>query len=301
MSRMEAVPVRFEPNRRRKRADAAKTAVVMVAMIAAAVYFLFPLYWLFLSSTKSTADLFNTPILLLSPHPSLAANFHWLNIQQSGIYWRWFLNSIVYSGVTGVLGTLISALAGYALAKYTFRLQGAILRIVIGGLAIPSAALTIPVFLLVKHLGLINTYAGVILPMLVSPFGVYFMSVYIRDAMPSELIDSGRVDGAGDLQIFARIALAIMLPGVVTLFLITFIGTWNNFFMPLVLLSSQQLFPVTLGLDLWVATLGNQTQEIPVYPLIMVGSVISVLPMLVLFPFLRKYIISGITLGGIKS
>jgi len=278
-----------------------KTSMSMILALIVAVYFILPLYWLFISSTKSTTDLFSTSILALPQHLNIGANLHQLSTYQGGIYWRWFLNSLIYSGGTSVLGTLISAMAGYAIAKYSFRFQGPLLSIIVGGLAIPGAALTIPVFLLVKQLGLINSYAGVILPLLASPFGVYFLSVYIRGAIPNELLDSGRVDGASDFRIFWSIAIPIIQPGLITLFLLSFIGIWNNFFLPLVILSNQNLFPVTLGLDLMLSSLNDNSTGQPLYTVLIMGSALSVLPMLVLFPWLRRYITSGISVGGVKG
>lgn len=285
----------------RSTADSVKTGISTLLAGVMAVYFLLPLYWLLVSTTKNTNQLHTSNMFVPPAHWHLASNWHWLVTYQQGVFFRWFLNSIIYAGITATLSTFVCAMAGYALAKYDFRMRGSILRLVVGALAVPSATLVIPLFLIVKALGLINSYAGVILPMLVNPFGVYFLSVYIRDAMPSELIDSGRVDGASDWRIFTRIALAIIRPGLVTLFLIAFIGVWNNFFLPLVLLNQTNLYPVVLGLEIWVANLNAAGTGIPLYPLIILGSFLSVFPMVVLFPFLRKYIISGITMGGLKS
>ena len=280
---------------------AVKTTLAMLLLILIAVYFLIPLYWLMIAATKSTNQLFNTPMLALPEHWSLVDNFKWLNSYQDGIFWRWGLNSIVYAFTTAFLSTFICAMGGYALTKYRFRMSRIILLITIGAMMIPQAATTIPVFLMVKSLGFINTYVGVILPMLANPFGIYFMSVYIREAMPGELIDAGRVDGAGDLAIFYKIAVGIIKPGLVTLFLIVFIGTWNNFFLPLVLLNKTNLYPLTVGLHIWTANLNTAGAGKPLYPLIMLGSFVSIVPMLVIFPFLRKYITSGIALGSIKT
>ncbi|MCL6631324.1 MAG: carbohydrate ABC transporter permease [Alicyclobacillus herbarius] len=275
------------------------TSLSMAFVILMAMYFLLPLYWLLVSTTKTTSELFNTPMLVPANH--LGANLRWLATYQNGEFWRWVVNSAVYSFVAAAAGTLISAMAGYALAKYRFRGQRVVSTAVLGSLMVPAAALTIPIFLLEKSMGLINTYIGVILPMLVNPFGVYFMSVYIREAMPTELMDSGRVDGASDYGVFFRIALAILRPGLVTLFLIIFIGTWNNFFLPLVLLSKSSLYPLPVGLEIWTANLNSAGTGQPLYPLILIGSLLSILPMLILFPLLRKYIISGIAAGSIKS
>lgn len=282
-------------------ASTASKTVSMLLLILFALYFLLPIYWLIVSTTKTTNDLFNTPMLLPSSMKTFAANFSWLTSYSNGIFWIWFLNSILYAGVTAALGSLISSLCGYALSKYHFKMSGLVLSLTLGAMMIPQAATVIPIFLMIKSLGLMNSYVGVILPMLASPFGVYFMSIYIKDAMPAELIDSGRIDGANDYTIFTKIALPVLSPGYVTLFLIMFISTWNNFFLPLVLLSQSDRYPLTVGLSIWIANLNTAGTGTPLYPLIMIGSFMSILPMLIAFPFLRKYITSGISMGSVKG
>lgn len=291
----------LQRNNHRKSKETLGTSLSMILIIVMAAYFLFPLFWLLVAMTKTTNQLFNTPMFAFPAHLSLMANLKWLNSYQDGVFWRWVLNSIIYAVGAGVLGTLVSAMAGYSLAKYNFKGKNLLSVAVLGSLMIPGAALAIPVFLMVKSLGLMNTYAGVLLPMIVNPFGVYFMMVFIKESMPNELIDSGRVDGATDYGIFFRIALPIIRPGLVTLFLITFIGAWNNFFLPLVLLNKTSLYPLTVGLQIWTANLNSAGTGEPLYPLILIGSFLSILPMLILFPILRKHIVSGIAMGGVKA
>ncbi|KLU60668.1 L-arabinose transport system permease protein AraQ [Peptococcaceae bacterium CEB3] len=277
-----------------------KSTLTMILFITMAMYFLLPIMWLMIASTKTTQELFHTPTFALHLPLAWIKNLSELSVYDGGIYWRWFLNSVVYSGVVGIVSTFISAMAGYALAKYRFRFKGVFENLVVAALAIPLAAMVMPIFLLVKAMGLMDTYTGVILPMLANPFGVYFLTTYLREAMPVELIESARIDGASDMRIFTRIALPITRPGLVSLFLIIFIGTWNNFFLPLVLLTKESLLPVTVGLNSWMGTLISMSEGPPLYPLILQGALLSILPMLVLFPFLRKHIASGLTMGGVK-
>ena len=286
---------------RAKANSAAKTSLSTLLLVFFALYFLLPIYWLLVSTTKTTNELFSLPMLLFGSLKSFTAGFQWLNSYNNGVFWIWFLNSILYAGVTAALGSLISSLSGYALSKYRFKSSKLVLSLTLGAMMIPQAATVIPIFLMIKSLGLMNSYIGVILPMLASPFGVYFMSVYIKDAMPSELIDSGRIDGASDYAIFMRIALPVLLPGFITLFLIMFISTWNNFFLPLVLLSQTNRYPLTVGLSIWISNLNTAGTGKPLYPLIMIGSFMSILPMLISFPFLRKFITSGISMGSVKG
>jgi multiple sugar transport system permease protein len=277
------------------------TIITMLLLILMAVYFLTPLWWLLVSTTKSTNQLYNSQMFWFTGKSNLFYNIGWLSSYQGGVFWRWVLNSVLYAGIAAALATMISAMAGYLIAKYAFRGKSALSMTVLGALMVPTAAMTIPVFLVVKDLGLLNTPIAVILPMLFNPFGVYFMMVYIREAMPSELLDAGRIDGANDYGIFFRIGMPLIRPGVVTLFLISFVGAWNNFSLPLVMLTNTNLYPVTLGLQIWSANLQSAGAGQPLYPLIVIGAFISIVPMLVLFPIFRKYIVSGIALGSVKS
>jgi multiple sugar transport system permease protein len=173
--------------------------------------------------------------------------------------------------------------------------------LVLGALIVPATALVVPLFLLEHDVGLTNTYQGVILPLMVYPFGVYFMSIFAADAVPDTLIDSCRMDGAGELRTFWQIGRPILMPGMVTLFLLSFIGTWNNYFLPLVLLGTETRFPLTVGLGAWASDLDLAGAGQPLYPEVILGSLISVLPMLILFPFLQKYVARGLTLGAIAG
>jgi multiple sugar transport system permease protein len=278
----------------------ARTIISMILLIVMALYFLVPIWWLLVSSTKSTNQLYNTNMFAFPGHLNLGYNLRWLSTYEGSEFWRWFLNSVIYAGTTGVLCTLICAMAGYTIAKYKFRGKNLLSMAVLGALMVPSAAMTIPVFLMLKDFGMLNSYLSVILPLLFNPFGVYFMMVYIGEAMPDELIDAGRMDGASDYRIFFRVGLRIIRPGLVTLFLIVFVSTWNNFFLPLVMLNKTSLYPVTLGLQIWSTDLSSAGSGEPLYPLIIIGAFISILPMLILFPILRRYIVSGITLGSVK-
>ena len=284
---------------KRGKLNSSASPCIQALTILFTIYFLFPIVWLLLATTKSTTELYS--LTAFEAGTSLIENVKWLNSYENGIFWTWCLNSIIFSGITAILSVLISSMGGYALTKYQFRFAKPISAVSFSSMMIPQAATVIPLFLIVKELGLVNTYPGVILPMIASPFGIYFMTTYLKDALPIDLIDSGRIDGANDYRIFFQIALPIMKPGIVTLFLISFISTWNYFFLPLVLLNDANLYPVTVGMKIWVSNLRTLGGGQKMYPLIMVGAFISIFPMLVLFTVLRKYITSGITMGSIKT
>ena len=278
----------------------AKTTVTTAFLAMGAAYVLVPIYWLVVASSKTNSQLFSTPTFLPPAHPSWASNFKDLFTYQNGDFGWWLLNSFIYSSVTAALGATVSTLCGYGLAKYSFRGRRVVFALVVGSLMVPATALVVPLFLLEHFMGLTNTYQGVILPLVVYPFGVYFMSIFAADAVPDNLVDSARVDGAGEMRTLWQIGRPLLMPGIVTLFLLSFIGTWNNYFLPLVLLGTESSFPLTVGLSAWLSSISSVGAQ-PIYPEIILGSFVSVLPMLILFPFLQKYVARGLTLGAIAG
>jgi multiple sugar transport system permease protein len=278
-----------------------KTTVGTAALLVVAAYVIAPIYWLVIASSKNTSQLFSTSTFLPPSHLNWVSNLKSLFSYNAGDFKWWFVNSVIYALTTATFATAVSTLAGYGLAKYRFRIRRAVFGLVVGSLIVPATALVVPLFLLEHDVGLTNTYQGVILPLLVYPFGVYFMSIFAADAVPDTLIDSCRIDGAGELSIFWRIGRPILMPGMVTLFLLSFIGTWNNYFLPLVLLETETRFPLTVGLSAWASDLNLAGAGQPLYPEVILGSLISVLPMLILFPFLQKYVARGLTLGAIAG
>lgn len=270
----------------------------MGVMILFAVYFLFPLYWVFVSITKTNTQLFGTFGLWFPPELSIGENLRDLFARANGIFIRWFLNSIIYSTSSALLGGIVATLAGYGLSRYEFRGKETIFIIILGCTMVPFAALVLPLFLMIRSLGWINTYQSIVFPAAVSPVGVYFMRIYIQQAFPSELIDAARVDGASEFKIFWSIVFKIIVPGFITVFLVMFVATWNNFFLPLVMLSKSKLFPTILGLAVWNSTSGFGGELL--YTIILTGAVISVLPMIGLFLYLQKYWQSGLMAGSVK-
>lgn len=279
----------------------AKVGIGTALLLILAAYMLLPIYWVIVASTKSTTALFSTPTFLPATWKSFTANVSALFSFGGGVFRYWFVNSVVYAGLTALLSTYLAALTGYALAKFRFVGRGAMLATIVGSLMVPATVLIIPLFILEHALRLTNSYEGVILPLLVYPFGVYFISIYTEGAVPTPLMDAARVDGAGELRVFHSVALPSMMPGVVTMFLISFIGTWNNYFLPLVLLGNSKLFPLTVGLSVWLADIHAAGVSEPLYPEVILGALISVLPMLILFPFLQRYVARGLTFGALAA
>ncbi|ADI05004.1 putative integral membrane transport protein [Streptomyces bingchenggensis BCW-1] len=281
---------------RRDRAPLSTRFILTVTIIALTAYFLIPIAWMLIASTKSTADL-NTTFGLWFSHFDLMQNLHDLFAYRDGIFRRWVVNSLIYSGGGALGSTFLAALCGFALAKYRFRGRNAIMGLIFGGVLIPGTVLALPTYLLLNSFGLINTYWAVILPSLSSAFGVFLVRIYAAAAVPDELLEAGRIDGAHDVRIFFTVVLRILLPSLVTVFLFSFISIWNNFLLPLIVLNDQSLWPVTLGLYSWQM---NAMSEPDLVRIVVTGSMVGTIPLVVLFLTLQKYWRSGITTGALK-
>jgi multiple sugar transport system permease protein len=288
---------------RRKKTGATRLrgTIGTAILILGGIVILVPIYWIVVASTKNNSTLFSTPTFLPGSVSNLARNASLLFTVQNGIFVQWLLNSVIYAVVTALVGTYLSSLTGYALAVFRFKGRATLFAGVLGGLMVPSTVLIVPIFILEHALHLNDTYEGVILPMLVFPFGVYFMSIYASESLPVTLLEAARMDGAREFQIFHRIALPILLPGMVTLFLISFINTWNNYFLPLVLIGTTSKYPLTVGLSIWLSSVATPGVNQALYPQVILGSLVSVLPMLILFPFLQKFIARGLTIGALAG
>jgi multiple sugar transport system permease protein len=267
------------------------------------VYFLVPIWWLFVASTKNAVGLFNgtNGTLWFDQTFALFSNLRDLFTYNDGIYLRWIGNSVFYA-VTGGLGaTVLAVLAGYGFAKYRFRGRRLMLSVLLGSVMVPLTALVIPTFILFSNVNLTDTVWAVILPSLLNPFGVYLMQVYAADAVPDELLDAARVDGAGEFKTFFRVAFPLLRPAVVTVLLLSMVGTWNNFFLPLAMLANTRLFPITVGLGLWQGQAsGNNSGGANLWGLIITGSLVSIIPLVIAFLSLQKYWQGGLSLGALK-
>jgi multiple sugar transport system permease protein len=270
-------------------------------MVVSLCYFLTPLIWLLISSTKSNADLFSTFGFWFSPRFNLFQNINDLFARDNGVFLTWLKNTAIYATTASVGSALISALAGYAFALYRFRGRNVLFGIVLASVFVPSTVFAVPLFLLLSKSGLSNSLLAIILPALVNPFGVYLMRIYAEQAVPEELLDAGRVDGAGEFRIFVQIAFRLMAPGFVTVLLFAFVGAWNNYFLPLLVLSKSSLFPVTVGLAYWsgLATQPGNSQIL--YAIVITGSVVAILPVMFVFLFLQRYWQGGLSLGSVKG
>jgi multiple sugar transport system permease protein len=271
-----------------------------VFLIILAIYFVVPLWWLLVASTKSTSSLFSSSPLWFDHPVDFIDNIRGLFSHQNGIYWRWLGNSFLYAMTGGLGATVMAVLAGYGFAKYRFRGRGFVFGVVLGSVMVPLTALVVPTFLLLSQYGIINTPWAVILPSMLSPFGVYLMRVYTQDAVPDEMLEAARIDGAGEFRTFFQVALPMLKPAVVTVLLLSVVATWNNFFLPLAVLTDPKLLPVTVGLNNWTALSNAGAGGEQVWNLITSGAFISIVPLLLSFLFLQRYWQGGLSLGSVK-
>lgn len=294
----EAHEVHAGQNKRTRRTrQSLATAFLLVFL----VYFLLPFFWLIVSATKTNPDLFTSFGLWFASDFNFFNNLSDLFTHDSGVFLTWLWNTAYYATCAAVGASLVATLAGYVFAKFRFPGRTLVFAIILGSIMVPSTALAIPTYLLLSKIGLVNTPLAVILPSLVSPFGVYLMRVYAEQAVPDELLDAARVDGAGEIRIFRSVALRILAPGFVTVLLFSFVATWNNYFLPLLVLSDPTYYPLTLGLAAWNAQASANGGAQLLYTLVLTGSLVSILPLIVAFLFLQRYWQGGLTLGSIRS
>ncbi|QZN85442.1 carbohydrate ABC transporter permease [Cellulomonas sp. C5510] len=279
-----------------ERPSARSRVLAGVVMVVVALYFLVPIYWLVVASTKSTADLFGTPGFWFADM-QLVQNLVDLSTYDGGIFWRWMLNSLVYSGLGSVLMTLVSLALGYALAIYRFRGRAFVIALVLGSMLVPQTVLAQPIYQLLVEIGLNNTMLGVLLPTIAYPFGVLLAFTYAQASVPQEIVEAARLDGAGEVRTFFSIGLRMLSTGGVTILLFAFIASWNSFMLPLLVLSDTRLQPVTVGLSGWsqaaITVPGLQT-------LVVVGALLSVIPIIAVFLSLQRFWKSGLSAGAVK-
>ncbi|KPL32008.1 sugar ABC transporter permease [Streptomyces anulatus] len=272
-----------------------KTSVNVVLLIAA-VYTLFPLVWLLTAATKDAGNLLGGDVFSFEGF-DLGHNLFELTSYQDGIYFRWYGNSLLYAGI-GALGcSLISVAAGYAFDKYRFRGKEKLFALVLLGVLLPSTALSLPLYLLAVETGTVNTYWAVLIPALVNPFGVYLSRIFSAGYIPDEVLEAARIDGAGELRTFWSVGLRMVMPGFVTVFLFQFTAIWNNFFLPLVMLSDKDLYPLSLGLYNWHS---NANADPTFYPMVVTGSLLAVTPLIIAFVTLQRHWKAGLTAGSVK-
>jgi len=276
-------------------------ALTTALLILFLIYSLLPIFYLIVSATKNNATLFSSFGLWFGSSFHVFSNLHDVFTYDNGVYLHWLWNTAYYSISAALGAAFVSTIAGYAFAKFRFPGSTFWFAVILGSIMVPQTALVIPTYFLLSKIALIDTPLAVILPSLVSPFGVYLMRVYAEQSVPDDLLDAARVDGAGELRIFWSVALRVLMPGFVTVLLLSFVATWNNYFLPLVVLSTPELFPLTLGLASWNALAGGGGGSQSLYPMVITGALVMVVPIIVAFLFLQRYWQGGLTFGSLKD
>jgi multiple sugar transport system permease protein len=277
-------------------------AVLTTICVLFGIFTLAPLAWIIINSTKTQFNIVQSFGFWFAQPFEFVHNLLLLNqnVGDDGTYLDWLRNTVLYAAVGSAGATFLSALCGYAFSRYRFHGQRALFALVMSALLVPIAALALPLYLVYAKVGLINSIWGMILPSMVSPVGVYLMKTFIDASIPRTLIDAARIDGAGEIRIFVRIGVPLMVPGLVTVLLLSIVAVWNNYFLPLIIFSRNSLYPITVGLgDLsGRATSAGSTQ---IEPLLVTGGFITIVPLIALFLLLQRYWRGGALLGSLTG
>ncbi|MFD5316356.1 carbohydrate ABC transporter permease [Streptomyces sp. NPDC127098] len=271
--------------------------LVLVGLGALVLYSVAPVWWLVVSATKDQRDLLYTNGLWFGDF-NLFRNIEQVFTYNDGIYLRWLLNSLMYASVGGLVSTLVALAAGYSLSRFQFPGRGLLLGAVIGSFLIPYAMLTMPLYLLFSRIGLVDTVWAVLIPSFISPFAVYLAKVYTDGAVPEEIIEAARIDGAGELRIFFQIVVRLMSTGGATVFLLSFVQVWNQFFLPLTMLRGEEKWSLNLGLYFWNSK--RDEAGVDLTALVLTGALLSVIPLVVFMVSMQRYWRTGVTLGALK-
>jgi multiple sugar transport system permease protein len=264
------------------------------------IYTFVPLFYLVVASTKSNLDLFSTFGLWFASDFNLGNNLRDVFTFTNGVFGRWLLNTFLYATASALGAAFVATAAGYAFAKFHFRGRNTLFAAILGAIMIPQTALVVPIYLLLARAGLIDNPLGVILPTMVSPIGVYLMRVYIEQGVDDALLDAARIDGAGEFRIFRSIVFRLVTPAFVTVLLLAFVAAWNNYFLPLIVLSTPEYYPLTVGLSSWyqLASAGGGGQAL--FSIVLAGALVSIVPVIVVFLMLQRYWQGGLALGAVK-
>ncbi len=274
-----------------RRPRAART-VLLLGLILLALFMLLPFAWVFFGAFKSQGELLADPGAWLPQTFTNVQNFIDLFVEKG--FGGYMVNSLIVSVATVLLNLVFASAAGYAFAKLRFRGRGVVFIVMLASMMIPYVALVVPQFVVVVQMGLANTLIAVVLPIAVMPISVFIARQFIS-SIPDELIEAARIDGAGEVRIFARIVLPLLGPALATIAIMSFLNSWNFFLWPLIVAQSQSMYTLPVGLSV-----ASQSANSTDYGLLLAGAVIVLAPVLVLFLFLQRYFVQGIAMSGLK-
>ncbi|MEZ4864817.1 MAG: carbohydrate ABC transporter permease [Caldilineaceae bacterium] len=276
----------------RKTAGLAGQVAIHALLIAGVIFTCLPLFYMVSSSFKTEAEIFAVPIHWF-PH-DFQGFANYAKALQVAPFGHFFLNSVIVS-VTRVVGVLFfSALAGYGLAKFAFPGNRFCFLLILSTMMVPFQILLLPLYILVYKLGWVNTYLGLIIPGMVSAFGVFLMRQFCL-TIPDELMDAARIDGAGEFRIFLAVVFPLLAPPLATLAILTFMWSWNSLFWPMIVATRTNVMTLTVGM-----TFFQQPLREPYWTYIMAISTLATLPVIVLFLSLQRYFVQGVVLSGVK-
>jgi len=278
------------------------TTLVTAVAVLFALFILAPLVWLVINATKTQANVYQTFGFWFARPFRLFDNLSLLfkNASGAGVYAKWLANTTIYALVGGIGATALSAFAGYGFARFAFRGSKAMFYLVMSTLLVPITAVALPLYLVYAKVHLINSIWGMVLPSMVAPVGVYLMRTYIDATVPRELIEAARIDGSSEFGVFFKIALPLMVPGLVTVLLLSVVAVWNNYFLPLIIFSRNSSYPLTVGLASLshAAETGSKAELVPV---LIAGGLVTITPLILLFFLLEKYFRRGALQGSLTG
>jgi arabinosaccharide transport system permease protein len=268
---------------------------VFLILVVFAIFCLAPFFFLLLSSLRPGAEMIRNGISFHMDINGLSLNNYWLLFEgKDGIYPLWYLNSVIITVVHTLISLLATSMVGYGLAVYEFKGKNLIFTIVLVVMMIPVEILILPLYKLAISIELIDTYIGVILPFVVAPMSIFFFRQY-AESLPKELLDAGRIDGCGEFRIFFQIMMPLMLPAYGAMGILQAMFSWNGFVWPLIVLRSNDMLTLPIGLQSLITPYGNN------YDMLFPGAVMSIIPIILLFIMNQKAFISGLTVGGVKG
>lgn len=267
--------------------------LVMIVLSIGLAATMLPFVWMVLGAFKTNAEIMSRPVTWWPEHPTLDNFTAWLFEFDIA---RPFLNSVILAGASVATTLLFSSMVGWALAKMSFPGKNVIIVVVLSTMFVPGIVTLIPQFVLIANLGLVNTYAGLILPGMVGAFGVFLMRQFMLE-IPDSLLDAARIDGAGEFRTFFQIVLPLCKAPLATLAIFTFMGSWNSFLWPLIISQDDSMYTLPVSLALFSSDAGGHGAE---FGLQMAGSFLIVIPVLVLFIAMQKHFVQGIAMTGIK-
>ncbi|MCU6794701.1 carbohydrate ABC transporter permease [Paenibacillus sp. WQ 127069] len=267
--------------------------IIYILLAAGAFASAYPFYWMLVISTRTRDAVYQIPPAII-PGPELIANF--THALERIIFFRALWNSFIVSGATTVSVLFFCSLAGFAFAKFEFPGKKLLFVLVLGTLLVPQQLSVLPNYILMAKLSWIDSYKAIIVPSMVSAFGIFWMRQYIISSIHTELLEASRIDGSGYINTYWRIVLPIIVPALATLGIFTFLNTWNDFFWPLVVLKNNENFTIQIALQ----QLFSRNDSID-YGMIMSATFFATLPLLIVFALFSRWFISGLTSGAVKS